>query len=298
MLARTNEQFSTVAEVFGRSGIPCQLASRRHTLGRTASRALMSLFKISEALAGYADFERVAALLVKGIGRKVVDIFKGWCAANRLSLAEGLAGAVRFPVPGLNRNQQLKLTDFVGHVAVIQSETSGLSVRQRLELCARHPALSATLKDADDRAAVERLVGMAEASERDAAAFLARVALHTDTDGYHPRQEKVALLSMHAAKGLEFPVVFVAGCEDGLIPYHRPDGKGGDLQEERRLFYVAMTRAKERLYFTHARRRRLFGKTAQRRVSPFVADIEKELIADRKSEGRPRKKEDPQLKLF
>ncbi len=298
VLTRTNEQLSTLAEVFDSTGIPCQVASRRHTFGRSASQALLSVFKICAARAGYADFDRVAALMVKGIGRKVVDIFKAWCAGNRLSLAEGLAGAVRFPVPGLNRNQQLKLTELAGLVTAIQSDTSGLTVRRRLELCARLPALSETVKEAADRAAVERLIGMAEASEMDAAAFLARVALHTDTDGYHPRQEKVALLSMHAAKGLEFPVVFVAGCEDGLIPYHRPDGNGGDLEEERRLFYVAMTRAKGRLYFTRARRRRVFGKTANRKESPFVAEIEKELIADQKSQKRPLKKKDPQLKLF
>jgi uncharacterized protein (TIGR00375 family) len=298
VLARTRQQLDILAEVFDTRGIPCQVVSRHQTLGRTAARLLLSLFKIGESLGAYADFERVAPLVVPGLGPKIVETFKAWCAANRLPLAEGLAGAARYPIPGLNRNQQLKLTGFAGRVAALRAETSGMTVRQRLETCSRDPALSAPMADAPGRAAVERLTAMAEDSEKDALAFLTRVALHTDADAHHPRAEKVALMSMHAAKGLEFAVVFVAGCEDGLIPFHRPDRSGADPQEERRLFYVAMTRARQRLYFTRARRRRLFGKTASRKPSPFVADIETELIAAEAPVGRGRGKKDAQLRLF
>jgi DNA helicase-2/ATP-dependent DNA helicase PcrA len=106
-------------------------------------------------------------------------------------------------------------------------------------------------------------------------------------------------MTLHAAKGLEFPVVFIAGCEDGLIPFKRPpEREGTDVDEERRLFYVAMTRAKERLYLTWARRRRIFGKAAEREMSPFVTHIEQRLLKDESPRGKHRKRKSDQLQLF
>ena len=85
-------------------------------------------------------------------------------------------------------------------------------------------------------------------------------------------------MTIHAAKGLEFPVVFIAGCENGLLPFQPLDGDVSDIEEERRLFYVAMTRAKERLYITFAKKRMRFGKIEKRTLSPFVRQIEKKLL--------------------
>ena len=92
-----------------------------------------------------------------------------------------------------------------------------------------------------------------------------------------PAGEAVALMTMHRAKGLEFPVVFLTGCEDGILPYRRAGDPAPSLDEERRLFYVGMTRAKRRLFLSYARKRFLFGRTLTLEPSPFVADIEEEL---------------------
>jgi DNA helicase-2/ATP-dependent DNA helicase PcrA len=139
---------------------------------------------------------------------------------------------------------------------------------------------------------------MSAASGTDTVGFLAAIALHTDTDAFHPRAEKVALMSMHAAKGLEFSVVFIAGCEDGLIPYRRAADERSDVEEERRLFYVAMTRARQRLYLSCAKQRRVFGKAEAREVSPFVRDIEERLRKDETPRPGRKKKKDDQLQLF
>jgi len=111
--------------------------------------------------------------------------------------------------------------------------------------------------------------------------------------------EKVSLMSLHAAKGLEFPVVFIIGCEDHLLPVDVM-GMKGDIQEERRLFYVGMTRAKECLYLTHARRRQLFGQTLIQEPSPYLSDIAEELKAYEAAKQRaPQKDPDAlQMKLF
>ncbi|MDO8675037.1 MAG: ATP-dependent helicase [Candidatus Omnitrophota bacterium] len=112
--------------------------------------------------------------------------------------------------------------------------------------------------------------------------------------------EKVSLLTLHAAKGLEFPVVFIAGCEEHLLPLVAA-GMAGDREEERRLFYVGMTRAKEFLYLTRAERRQLFGKGMFNGPSPFLADIEEDLKAyeaGRRKKIKPALAPDQQMKLF
>jgi superfamily I DNA/RNA helicase len=103
--------------------------------------------------------------------------------------------------------------------------------------------------------------------------FLEAVALQRETDLYDPRADRVTLMTLHAAKGLEFPVVFITGCEETLIPYQLP-AKETDIEEERRLFYVGMTRAQQRLVLTHARTRFLFGQSMSNSPSRFLTEIE------------------------
>ena len=113
------------------------------------------------------------------------------------------------------------------------------------------------------------------------------------------RVEKVTLTTMHAAKGLEFPVVFVVGCEDGLTPLRRDGQVPADMDEERRLFYVALTRARELLYLTWSRKRRIFGRQEVREISPFVGDIERQLLKHQAPHlSVTRKAQQVQLKLF
>lgn len=122
-----------------------------------------------------------------------------------------------------------------------------------------------------------RLAPIARAC-RDVPAFLAELALRADPDLLDPRAERVALLTLHAAKGLEFPVVFVIGCEEGLIPYQAPSGEPAPLDEERRLLYVGMTRARRILVLSRARRRTLFGRGVAPAPSRFLAPIEASLL--------------------
>jgi DNA helicase-2/ATP-dependent DNA helicase PcrA len=127
-------------------------------------------------------------------------------------------------------------------------------------------------------------------------AFLDMLMLRSGADCYDPRAERIALMTLHAAKGLEFPVVFIAGCEDGLLPYSRPDERP-DVAEERRLLYVGMTRAERVLYLTSARKRVLFGKTIQTQPSPFLAEIEAGLRDHLETAPRPARPRERQLEL-
>jgi len=130
--------------------------------------------------------------------------------------------------------------------------------------------------------------------------FLESTALQKETDLYDPRADRVTLMTLHAAKGLEFPVVFIVGCEEDLLPYHRSDERP-DIEEERRLFYVGMTRAQQRLVLTHAKSRYLFGQQMDNSPSRFLDDIEQALKEIKESSHRkpPRETSDhTQLKLF
>jgi len=108
---------------------------------------------------------------------------------------------------------------------------------------------------------------------------------------------KVSLMTLHAAKGLEFPVVFIVGCEENILPLSL-EGMSSDIEEERRLFYVGMTRAKKRLYLTHTKKRTLFGKRMNNPLSRFVEDIEAKLKQYEQAERKFKKKEERQISLF
>ncbi len=132
------------------------------------------------------------------------------------------------------------------------------------------------------------------------ALFYEQIAMKRDIDTVDYGAEKVSLMTMHASKGLEFKVVFIAGCENGLIPFLNPNGKCENIDEERRLFYVAMTRAKEILYLCHAKKRQIFGKTVISDRSPFLDDIEESLKQYNRSKFKKTEKTSckEQLELF
>jgi uncharacterized protein (TIGR00375 family) len=128
--------------------------------------------------------------------------------------------------------------------------------------------------------------------------FLKYLSLGTETDIYQKETEKVSLMTLHASKGLEFQCAFIAGCEKGLIPYELFRNQEVDYEEEKRLLYVGMTRAKSYLYLTHARNRFIMGQEKQMQRSPFLNRIEKELTEIEKNTYKKKQKDDSQLKLF
>jgi uncharacterized protein (TIGR00375 family) len=147
----------------------------------------------------------------------------------------------------------------------------------------------------------QRWLPAAARFDRDLRGFLEQQALRTPVDSFDPRADRVTLLTLHASKGLEFTAVFVVGCEDGVIPHRRSQGEPAAREEERRLFYVGMTRARRLLFLSHAARRRVHGRVQEQSPSPFLKDIETELLARAELPNRPHRPQpppDPQLKLF
>ena len=140
---------------------------------------------------------------------------------------------------------------------------------------------------------------IAQDCEKDLDRFLSEIALETQIDTWDARADRISLLTLHAAKGLEFPVVFIVGCEDGILPLTWGKAEEADLDEERRLFYVGVTRAQTKLYLCHAKKRRWRGKVQPMSPSPYLADIEEQLLERRRSQQSARgKKKEEQLDLF
>ena len=246
-----------------------------------------------------ADLERIAKPKESGVSKQSMEIFKQWCYQHGCTVAETLFSARRFPVTGMSTARQIRLNGFLDTLAAIKKQTEGMSLEKKLLFFAQETGPTEAMPgDAEKLEALNHLVEIAQTCD-DGSECLAMTALQTDTDLYAHRVEQVVLMTMHAAKGLEFPVVFIAGCEDGLVPFRRPETDRVDPEEERRLFYVAMTRAKEQLYLTCAGQRRIYGKTEKRATSPFVAEIEARLRKHEEPALKTKKKKGPaQLKLF
>jgi superfamily I DNA/RNA helicase len=232
------------------------------------------VFKLLHGMGLFTDLQSSLSILKPSVSKRVLDILKDWTYQNELSLMDALVQTRRIPIPRMGRVRQQQLYEFTGELFSLMKETERLPVADALDRILKRAGFEEKFKeDYPFNTGYTRLLQIANDHQTDATGFLASITLSTDTDVYDHRIEKVALTTMHAAKGLEFPVVFIAGCEDQYIPY-RSSIRATDLEEERRLFYVAMTRAKMHLFLTKADSRRVNGQIEARQLSPFVNDIE------------------------
>ncbi len=197
------------------------------------------------------------------------------------------------------RRSHRRLLDHPGVGAVLdvlrESPDAG-SLREGIEAA----SLRGGLDSAEHREACELLIPVAAAYGDDLERFLSDLALGTEVDTWDPRADRISLLTLHAAKGLEFPVVFIAGCESGLLPLQWGRSTPAELEEERRLFYVGVTRAKTKLFLSRAKKRMWRGKVRELPPSPYLADIEERLLERRRVRlpEREAKQADRQMDLF
>jgi len=299
VLYRIKEQGKAMEEAFARSGIPFQMVGYEKLQDRTGITELISYLKAGWSIASDLDVERILNFPSRGIGRSTLRTLKQWSKMSGCSLMTAVNRSDE--IPELKPGPRSKLSIFLKDLNQLKDIINNMSLHKQIH----HVLNRFSIMDAMDgnKAFEEDLtlfLDLAGSFEDRGMDFLAHLALEDWQDRYDPGAEKVSLLTMHAAKGLEFPVVFIAGCEDGVIPYQREKGEQGDLTEERRLFYVALTRAQEKIYLTHAKKRLLFGRRTFQHPSPFLAAVEEDLKEYKKpflSRPAP-KKQDAQLSLF
>ena len=300
VLFRTGRQADVFAEAFGKAGIPIQIASKEAQYQQDGICELIALLKLVNGSTNYADLEKIRQVFTPGLTKTAFDVFKNWGYKHRFSLDRALSEASRADLPGIKRAGHIQFRDFLVRLSECRELISNLPLDRQLKELVDKTAIGATIRETPETESVlNRLLTVAGSHNGAVRDFFTALTLQTDTDLYVDRSERVTLMTLHAAKGLEFPVVFIAGCENDLIPYRRREDAPADDSEERRLFYVGMTRAERRLYLTHARKRLVFGRQVERNLSPFVADIDTRLKHHERQKVRVRKPDGPrQLELF
>jgi superfamily I DNA/RNA helicase len=299
VLFRTRSQGNIIFKTLQSAGIPCQIADRKTVLDHPGITSVLSVFKLLHGMGMFTDLQAALSIFKPSLSKRVLDLLKDWTYQNELSLIDALVQTRRIPIPRMGRVRQQQLYDFTGELFGLMEETERLPVTDVLDRIFKKAGFEEKFRDDDPfNTGYTRLLQTAKDHQTDAAGFLASITLSRDTDVYDHRVEKVALTTMHAAKGLEFSVVFIAGCEDQYIPF-RSSVRATDLEEERRLFYVAMTRAKKHLFLTKADSRRVNGQIEQRQLSPFVNDIDNSYKRIRGKTGKKHKEPvQEQLSLF
>jgi len=307
VLYRTRKQGAIFAEVLEKAGIPCHMAHREDTLLQPGIKELLALMKMGCQRAAFTDFELLLDYFKTGTGKKSREHLRYWFQEQNCPLNEALDRLEGSPPKGLRRDIHKKICQCTTTILTATGAAKEFSSHQALNHFSGLWDLEDLIQEDKKRTdTLERLL-MEAKSMPDPAEFLDHVSLVGDVDTLTSQAEKVALMTMHASKGLEFKVVFITGCDTGLIPFSRPDKNGEptplspqDLAEERRLFYVAMTRAQRILCFSHAGKRRIYGKTIKTSKSPFVYDIEERLKTHSRNRFKPNppKEKNKQLELF
>ncbi len=298
VLYRTRAQGDVIAAVFEQAGIPCQRVNKEQVLGQKGIREIVSALKLVCGCGAYIDLKRIAETSGFDMSRADFAALQSWGYQQGLTVNR-LLTEVRQKAVGaaLSADACRQLDALAAELDALSAPSSGRSVSEILDgLICRFgcPADQRSTKQAET---IDMLQSMAKGYGTDAAGFLAALALRADPDFSDLVSEKVALMTLHAAKGLEFSVVFIAGCEDGLIPYRR-SGRDSDISEERRLFYVGMTRARSRLYLCRAQQRRIYGKAERQATSPFLSDMDSRLMNIVKDDEFIKKPKQIQLDLF
>ena len=222
----------------------------------------------------------------RGIGAKTMETARGIAAQEGRSLWDILTNAGQIPALQKAAPKFQRFVDLIQSMQRLAEEADLPEFYETLIQESGYAAMLSEKKDNESKSRLENIHELASsisgylehAEEPSLGGFLDEVALYTDLDSVEEEDNCVTLMTMHAAKGLEFPVVFTIGMEEGVFPGYRAIGEEEELEEERRLCYVALTRAKERLYLTCAAQRMLFGRTAANLPSRFVQEIPAERL--------------------
>lgn len=288
LLYRTNAQSRSLEEAFLRYNLPYKIVGGVRFYERKEIKDALSYLRFLYQPDDMISFGRIVNLPPRGLGDKSLSRFIQYVEAlppqeGPGRLLEALAKADE--ISGLTPRAIVSLRQFGELILGLRKDMERLPVSQILQLVLKKSGYVDYLDDGSVMAA-DRLENLKELSsvaqtydELGLEGFLEEIALIADTDNYSAANDAVTLMTMHAAKGLEFAVVFMPGMEEGIFPHSRSLFAADEMEEERRLCYVGMTRAKQHLVLTHATIRLLYGQTQHNPASRFLADIPPELIS-------------------
>ena len=290
------------------SGVPYQVVGGVEFYQRREIRDLISYLQLIVNPADDVCCRRVLNVPQRGVGDKSLQNLSSWAFDRRLSLLDAARSSeARLSIRGRAKAGLAAFSELFERLADLRDKPAGLA----LECVIEETGFEAWVLHMSDENAESRLENVEELlaharsfdeeqPEGGLRGFLQEVALVSDVDGYDEEGPKVTLMTLHASKGLEFPVVFISGCEEELLPHGLAIAEGGEagVEEERRLFYVGMTRAQERLFLTQATTRMHYGESSWRRPSRFLEELPSDCVIGVDGDGGSEPDEEDVLGVF
>lgn len=284
VLYRTNAQSRVIEDAFMRYGIPYRVVGGQRFYDRAEVKDVMAYLRLIYQPDDRASFERVVNVPARGIGAKSVQNFFGWSAVEHLSLAEALERVEE--CDSLSGKARAGMITFARTLKDFRAQAETLLPDVLIEQLVKKIDYMGYLDDGTPKGEsrqenVRELIGVAQAYQSvGLAGFLEEVALISDLDNLNAGDDTVTLMTLHSAKGLEFPVVFMIGLEETVFPHSRSLYDQSEMEEERRLCYVGMTRAREELYLLYALSRSLYGGEQHNIPSRFIGEIAGEHVEE------------------
>ena len=307
ILYRNNVLSNAVESAFRRNSIPYRIYKGRDFFSRAEIRDMFAYLWVIENPSDTLRLKRIINVPARKIGARSVEIAEELAAQHNTMLYDIVSHADAYSELGRGAAAMKRFGDMMQELRDMQ-QTASLSelYDAMLDLSGYQEALE-NKNDMESRSRLENIMELKsniveyenKAEDPSLAGFLEEMALYTDADQDENEDDTVLMMTMHSAKGLEFPTVFLCGMEDGLFPSFRADESDEDLEEERRLCYVAITRAKQQLYLTCAERRLMYGQTRYARPSRFLQEIPAELLDSNLTErARQAEAEQAQKKAY
>ena len=286
VLYRTNAQSNAMEYACKRNGVPYKIYGGLKFFDRAEVKDMLAYLCVINNPADDLRLRRIINVPARKIGAATVDKAQLIAARYGLTLYDVLCRAEEFPEL---KSSAAKLKPFTDMIEEMRRRLPDCPLPEFYDYVCERSGYAPALREKDDVESRGRLENVqelkssiltylenAEGTEPSLSGFLDEIALYTDLDSRADGDNCVTMMTMHAAKGLEFPQVFVVGMEEGLFPGNRAMGDGAEMEEERRLCYVAMTRAREKLTLTNARQRTLYGRTTPCMPSRFLNEIPEE----------------------
>ncbi len=285
ILYRMNTQSRAIEDILRRENIPYKIIGGLKFYERKEIKDIVAYLRLIQNSNDNLSLRRIINEPKRGIGKTSLDKIEQLAIANEVSMYEIIKKSDEY---GLNR-VFLNSREFINSIEELKVKKDNITISELIKLTLKKSGYTKALEaentiEAENRIAnLEEFLTVAiefeeEFAENSLSEFLEGITLSSDLDNMEEGEEMVTLMTLHSAKGLEFPVVFLVGMEEGIFPGHQSMMEPKELEEERRLCYVGITRAKENLFLTCSKQRTIFGSTSYNPISRFLEEIPEELL--------------------
>ncbi len=296
VLYRMNAQSRSIEDIFRRENIPYKMIGGLKFYERKEIKDAIAYLRLIHNSADNLSLQRIINEPKRGIGQTSMEKIETIAATNGISMYETIKKAEQFGLNKVFANSR----EFINTIEEITAKKDKMLISEILKEVLSKTGYTKALELENTAQAESRMENLdefltvamefeEENAENSLAEFLESITLSSDIDGMEETEDSVTLMTLHSAKGLEFPVVFLIGMEEGLFPSYKSIGEQRELEEERRLCYVGITRAKEHLFLTCAKQRTIFGSTSCNQISRFIEEIPKELLTGADELTKPSK---------